>query len=94
MTAVIGDLASIFGCLVGLNETVTAITLVALGTSMPDTFASKQAALNERYADSSVGNINGSNAVNVFLGLGIPWLIASSYWMAKVRYFCPLNADS
>lgn len=75
MTALISDLASIFGCLVGLEKTVVAITFVALGTSMPDTFASKLAAINEKTADSSVGNINGSNAVNVFLGLGLPWLI-------------------
>lgn len=51
---------------------------------MPDTFASRQAAKMERYADSSIGNVNGSNAVNVFLGLGLPWLIATIYWAAKV----------
>jgi solute carrier family 8 (sodium/calcium exchanger) len=84
MTAVISDLASIFGCLVGLEDPITAITLVALGTSMPDTFASKTAALNEKTADSSIGNINGSNSVNVFLGLGLPWVIATIYHLAKV----------
>ncbi|KAK7113649.1 sodium/calcium exchanger Calx-like isoform X2 [Littorina saxatilis] len=83
LTAIIGDLASIFGCLIGLKDAVTAITLVALGTSMPDTFASKQAALGEKTADSSVGNVNGSNSVNVFLGLGLPWLIACIYWQVK-----------
>ncbi len=35
MTALIGDLASHFGCTVGLKDTVTAISLVALGTSVP-----------------------------------------------------------
>lgn len=84
MTALISDMASIFGCLVGLEKTVVAITFVALGTSMPDTFASKVAAINEKTADSSIGNINGSNAVNVFLGLGLPWMIASIYWEVKV----------
>ena len=79
MTAIIGDLAGIFGCLVHLPKPITAITLVALGTSMPDTFASKTAAINEKSADSSVGNINGSNSVNVFLGLGLPWVIATIY---------------
>ena len=85
MTAIVSDLASIFGCLVGLNDTITAITFVALGTSMPDTFASKQAAIMEKFADSSIGNVNGSNSVNVFLGLGLPWFIASVYWATKVR---------
>lgn len=42
----LGDLASIFGCMVGLKDAITAITLVALGTSLPDTFASKIAAQN------------------------------------------------
>lgn len=51
---------------------------------MPDTFASRQAATQEKYADSSIGNVNGSNAVNVFLGLGLPWLIASIYWSTQV----------
>ena len=84
LTAIVGDLASIFGCLIGLNDLITAITFVALGTSMPDTFASRQAALQETFADSSVGNINGSNAVNVFLGLGLPWLMSTIYWSSKV----------
>ena len=84
LTAIIGDLAGIFGCLIGLPKPITAITFVALGTSMPDTFASKTAAIMEKTADSSVGNVNGSNSVNVFLGLGLPWVIASIYWAAKV----------
>lgn len=41
-----GDFANIFGCMVGLKDTATAITLVALGTSLPDTIASKIAAEN------------------------------------------------
>ena len=35
LTAVIGDLASHFGCTVGLKDSVTAISFVALGTSLP-----------------------------------------------------------
>nr|KAG5703830.1 hypothetical protein BaRGS_031464 [Batillaria attramentaria] len=83
LTAIIGDLASVFGCLIGLEDAITAITFVALGTSMPDTFASMAAATGEKTADSSVGNINGSNSVNVFLGLGLPWLMATIYWQVK-----------
>lgn len=61
-----------------------AITFVALGTSLPDTFASKAAAVGERYADNAIGNVTGSNSVNVFLGLGLPWLIAAIFHEAKV----------
>ena len=38
ITAVIGDLANGFGCIVGLKASVTAITFVALGTSLPGIF--------------------------------------------------------
>lgn len=84
LTAIVGDAAAIFGCLVGLKDSVTAITFVALGTSLPDTFASKIAAKNEKTADNAIGNVTGSNSVNVFLGLGLPWLVASIYWQIKV----------
>jgi len=35
LTALIGDLASHFGCTIGLKDSVTAISFVALGTSLP-----------------------------------------------------------
>lgn len=87
LTMIVGDLAGIFGCLVGLKDSVTAITFVALGTSLPDLFASKQAATMEKTADNSIGNVTGSNSVNVFLGLGLPWLLASIYWTAQGEVF-------
>ncbi|XP_076026779.1 sodium/calcium exchanger 1a isoform X1 [Genypterus blacodes] len=79
LTAVIGDLASNFGCTVGLKDSVTAVVFVALGTSVPDTFASKVSAIQDQYADASIGNVTGSNAVNVFLGIGVAWSIAAIY---------------
>merc|ERR1719258_231846 len=82
LTALIGDLASHMGCCMGISKSVTAITFVALGTSLPDTFASLSAARDEPHADNSLGNITGSNSVNVFLGLGLPWGIAALYWYA------------
>ncbi|GAA6066662.1 sodium/calcium exchanger 2a isoform X2, partial [Tachysurus ichikawai] len=87
LTAVIGDLASHFGCTVGLRDTVTAVVFVALGTSIPDTFASKVAAVQDQYADASVGNVTGSNAVNVFLGIGLAWSISAIYWKVKGQEF-------
>lgn len=85
LTAIIGDLAAMLGCVTGIDDSITAITLVALGTSLPDTFASKQAALQDPHADASVGNVTGSNSVNVFLGLGLPWTVGSIYWTAQGR---------
>ncbi|TNN01244.1 hypothetical protein fugu_010626 [Takifugu bimaculatus] len=87
LTAVIGDLASHFGCTVGLRDTVTAVVFVALGTSVPDTFASKVAAMQDQHADASVGNVTGSNAVNVFLGIGLAWTVAAVYWKFEGKEF-------
>ncbi|XP_051966000.1 sodium/calcium exchanger 2-like isoform X7 [Xyrauchen texanus] len=87
LTAIIGDVASHFGCTVGLRDTVTAVVFVALGTSIPDTFASKAAATQDQYADASVGNVTGSNAVNVFLGIGVAWSVAAIYWAVQGKRF-------
>ncbi|XP_023286213.1 sodium/calcium exchanger 1-like [Seriola lalandi dorsalis] len=87
LTAVIGDLASHFGCTVGLKDSVTAVVFVALGTSVPDTFASKVAAIQDQYADASIGNVTGSNAVNVFLGIGVAWSIAAIYHYSEGKEF-------
>lgn len=35
VTAIIGDVASYFGCTLGIKDSVTAIVFVALGTSIP-----------------------------------------------------------
>jgi len=86
-TAVIGDVAGHLGCFINLKDTVNAIGFVALGTSVPDTFASKTAAIEDETADASVGNVTGSNAVNVFLGIGIAWTMAAIYWEAGGEEF-------
>ncbi|XP_061915518.1 sodium/calcium exchanger 1b isoform X1 [Entelurus aequoreus] len=87
LTAIIGDLACHFGCTVGLKDSVTAVVFVALGTSVPDTFASKVAAIQDQYADASIGNVTGSNAVNVFLGIGVAWSIAAIYHQSMGNEF-------
>jgi len=87
VTAVIGDVAGHLGCFIFLKDSVNAIAFVALGTSVPDTFASKTAAIQDETADASVGNVTGSNAVNVFLGIGIAWSMAAIYHEAKGGQF-------
>eukprot|EP00892_Ulva_mutabilis_P009649 jgi/Ulvmu1/7056/UM033_0116.1 len=95
VTYIVGELASCFGCAVSLPDAVTAFSFVALGTSLPDTFASRQAAQESPDADAAIGNVTGSNSVNVFLGLGIPWLIAAVYSSLKgVVYYAPPGALS
>ena len=45
------------------------------------------AAINDDTADSSIGNVTGSNSVNVFLGIGMAWGVASIYHTAKGSQF-------
>lgn len=83
VTTIVGQVATVLGCVINLKPSVTGITLVALGTSLPDTFASMTAARSSPDADSAIGNITGSNSVNVFLGLGLPWTLACVWWLVK-----------
>jgi len=87
ITALIGDMANLLGCAIDIKAPVVAVTLVALGTSLPDTFASMISASQDPTADNSIGNVTGSNSVNVFLGLGLPWTIGAIYW--KIVGFSP-----
>ena len=73
-------------CSINLPDSVLAITLVALGTSLPDALVSMTAAKNSKFADSAIANVTGSNCLNVFLGMGIPWIVASHYNESKGNY--------
>ena len=84
LTAIVAEIAGAMGCVMGLKPGVTAITFVALGTSLPDTFASMTAARESSDADSAIGNITGSNSVNVFLGMGLPWILGAAYWESVI----------
>ena len=53
------QLGHLIGCVVGLKTSVTGITIIALGTSLPDTFASRTAARQDEYADAAIGNVTG-----------------------------------
>ena len=48
-----------------------------------DTFASKVATISDEHADGSIGNVTGSNSVNVFLGIGLAWSVAAIYHRIK-----------
>lgn len=52
----------------GISETVIGLTIVAVGTSMPEFITSLVAALR-KHADVALGNIMGSNIYNI-LGIG------------------------
>ncbi len=54
----------------GLSQSFVAVTLVAVGTSVPELATSVVAALKKK-ADIAVGNVIGSNIFNVFMVLGV-----------------------
>lgn len=85
LTALLEDTAKLVGCCWGIPIGVIGITFVALGTSLPDTFASRISAIQSSSADSAVGNLTGSNCLNVFLGLGLPWTASAIYWKVHGR---------
>ncbi|XP_069821561.1 sodium/calcium exchanger 1-like isoform X3 [Dendropsophus ebraccatus] len=75
------NLALVVGSSSWREQFVSAVTVSA------DTFASKVAAVQDPHADASIGNVTGSNAVNVFLGLGVAWSIAAIFWAGQGKTF-------
>ncbi len=60
----------------GVSSLVVGLTVVAVGTSLPE-LATSIAALRRGERDLAVGNIVGSNIVNIGLVLGLPALISA-----------------
>lgn len=69
------DNAVAIASLLGMSETVIGLTVVAIGTSLPELATSVVAALRKEI-DIAVGNIIGSNIFNVFWILGLTSVIA------------------
>ncbi len=57
-----------------IPEIIIGLTIISIGTSMPELFVSITSALNG-HADMAVGNIIGSNIANLFLILGMSTII-------------------
>jgi cation:H+ antiporter len=67
--------ASKIALTLGISPLVVGLTIVALGTSAPEVAVSVGAVLNDRH-DLAIGNVVGSNILNVLLVLGLSALIA------------------
>lgn len=61
--------------LAGLTESVIGLTVVAIGTSLPE-LATSIVAARRKEADIAVGNVVGSNIFNIFWILGVTSLVA------------------
>ena len=69
------DSASEIARAYGISETVIGLTLVALGTSLPELATTVMAALR-RQADVALGNVIGSNLFNLLAIIGITTIFA------------------
>lgn len=68
------DAATAIAQYVGLSERFIGLTIVALGTSLPELFTSVSAAMKGK-ADIAIGNIVGSNIFNILFVVGTTALI-------------------
>ena len=66
------------GCLLGIPAVVMGTTVLAAGTSIPDALSSIAVA-KEGLANMAVANAVGSNVFDIWLGLGLPWLLYLSW---------------
>ena len=60
--------------LLGIDELIIGLTIVAIGTSLPELAASVSAAV-KGHSDIAIGNIVGSNILNVLAVLSVPALM-------------------
>lgn len=68
------DAATSIAAAIGLSERFIGLTIVALGTSLPELFTSASAAMKGK-ADIAIGNIVGSNIFNLLFVVGTTALI-------------------
>lgn len=74
----------------GIPQLVIGLTIVAMGTSAPETAVSITAAIKGN-ADIAVGNVVGSNILNILIILGISSVITSiAVAKTTVRYEIPI----
>lgn len=64
------DSASSLAKMIGISERVIALTIVALGTSLPELMTSVMATRKDEY-DIAIGNVVGSNIFNIGIVIGL-----------------------
>ena len=81
------DAASAIARMLGMSERFIGLTIVALGTSLPELFTSVSAA-RKGNADIAIGNIVGSNIFNILFVVGL------SAWIIPVPFSSGFLADT
>lgn len=70
----------------GISEAIIGLTIVAIGTSMPELIVSLLAAISGN-TEIAIGNVLGSNIANIFLILGLTACIAPVALSRSTRFF-------
>jgi cation:H+ antiporter len=70
----------------GISETIIGLTVVAVGTSLPE-FATSAVAAFRREADVAIGNVVGSNIYNILGILGVTALVQPIAMPAEIMAF-------
>ena len=76
------DAATAIAKIIGMSERFIGLTIVALGTSLPELFTSVSAALKGK-AGIAIGNIVGSNIFNILFVIGTTALICTVPFESK-----------
>jgi len=80
------DGAMVFAGILGISEALIGLTIVAVGTSLPELAASAMAA-HKGKTDIAVGNVVGSNIFNLL------WVLGLSSVISNISYNSILNFD-
>ncbi|MDE9465195.1 calcium/sodium antiporter [Xenorhabdus bovienii] len=76
-TRMVIDNAAVVARIYGISELIIGLTILAVGTSLPELATSIAAAIKGEN-DMAMGNIIGSNVFNITLVLGIPGILSPS----------------
>lgn len=87
------DSASAIALAFGMSERFVGLTIVALGTSLPELFTSVTAARRGN-ADIAIGNIVGSNIFNILFVVGISSVIMPVPFSSAFGFDCIIAAAS
>lgn len=71
---VLVDTTIAIASILGVSEVIISLTILAIGTSIPDTLSGIVVAKEGR-VDMAISNAIGSNVFNISFALGVPWLI-------------------
>lgn len=80
------DGAVAFALQLGINEALIGLTIVAVGTSLPE-LATSAVAAYKKNVDIAVGNVVGSNIFNIF------WILGASSIITPLPFSNQLSAD-